>query len=208
MFTGIVEELGSIKAADSTSLTISSKKINSDMTIGDSISVNGVCLTVTSFDDSSFKASVMPETIKRTNLGSLSIGDKVNLEWALAYGKRMGGHMVQGHIDAVGKYKSIRPEGNALLVDIEIPAALGCYVAEKGFIAVDGVSLTVVKTERGVVTVSLVEHTRDNTRFHLLKRGDAVNIEVDITAKYIENFIKGPSSKLTMEKLEENGFLS
>lgn len=208
MFTGIVEELGSVKAADSTQLTITSSKINGDLSVGDSISVNGVCLTVTSFDDSMFKASVMPETLKRTNLGSLRTGDKVNLERALAYGKRMGGHMVQGHVDEVGKYKSIRPEGNALIAGIEIPAEIERYAVEKGFIAIDGVSLTVVKAGSGIVTVSLVEHTRENTRFHLLKPGDAVNIEVDVTAKYIENFIKKPSSELTMEKLRENGFLS
>ena len=186
MFTGIVEEVGSVKSAGDGRLVIGASEVLSDVKVGDSISVNGACLTVTTHDDSSFSVDVVPETLRRTNLGELEAGSAVNLERSMpAYG-RFGGHMVQGHVDGTATISSIRGEGDALMVVFDAPISLMRYVVEKGFIAVDGASLTIVNCDNFSFSVTIIPHTRENTVFKHKKVGDSVNLEVDIMAKYIE----------------------
>jgi riboflavin synthase len=171
------------------------------------MAVNGVCLTVTGFDNKSFSVEVMEETLSRTNLGLLKAGDGVNLERPLALGGRLGGHLVQGHIDGTGKVISVTPRGESILVGFEAPPRLMAYMVEKGFIAVDGVSLTVVSKDSNYFQVSLVEYTRQHTTLGSLRVGNRVNLEADIIAKYIEQFSQNRSSAITVDFLEEHGFL-
>jgi riboflavin synthase len=178
-----------------------------DIEKGASIAVNGVCLTVTGFDSKSFSVEVMPETLSRTNLGMLKAGDGVNLERPLTLGGRLGGHLVQGHIDDTGKVISITPRSDSILVGFEAPPRLMAYIVEKGFIAVDGASLTVVARDSGSFRVSLVGYTRKHTTLGNLMAGDTVNLEADIIAKYVENFNQGRRSGITVDFLEEHGFL-
>ena len=186
MFTGIVEEVGAVRVADDGRLVIGASEVVSDVKVGDSIAVNGACLTVTTHDDSSFSVDVVPETLRRTNLGELEAGSAVNLERSMpAYG-RFGGHMVQGHVDGTATISSIRGEGDALMVVFDAPISLMRYVVEKGFIAVDGASLTIVNCDNFSFSVTIIPHTRENTVFKHKKVGDSVNLEVDIMAKYIE----------------------
>ena len=186
MFTGIVEEVGSVRTVGNGSLVIGASEVVGDVKVGDSIAVNGACLTVTTHDDSSFSVDVVPETLRRTNLGELEVGSAVNLERSMpAYG-RFGGHMVQGHVDGTATIRSIRGEGDALMVVFDAPISLMRYVVEKGFIAVDGASLTIVNCDNFSFSVTIIPHTRENTVFKDKKVGDSVNLEVDIMAKYIE----------------------
>ena len=186
MFTGIVEEVGVIQAADNGRLVIGASEVLSDVKVGESISVNGACLTVTTHDESSFVVDVVPETLRRTNLGELEAGSPVNLERSMpAYG-RFGGHMVQGHVDATATIRSIASDGDALMVAFDAPASIMRYVVEKGFIAVDGASLTIVNCDNFSFSVTIIPHTRENTVFKSKGVGDTVNIEVDIMAKYVE----------------------
>ena len=207
MFTGIVEEVGRVMAVSSKSLTISACKVLGEMEPGVSINVNGACLTVTSFDDKSFSVDVMPETLRRTNLGLLAQGDEVNLERSLALGGRVGGHLVQGHIDAAGQVTSIRREGEAVVIEIKAPAEVLHYIVEKGFIAVDGVSLTVTARGSASFKVSMVDFTLKNTNLGKRQIGDSVNLEVDIIAKYAERLSGVEASGITLEFLQEHGFL-
>ena len=186
MFTGIVEEVGAVKVADDGRLVIGASEVVSDVKVGDSIAVNGACLTVTTHDESSFSVDVVPETLRRTNLGELAAGSPVNLERSMpAYG-RFGGHMVQGHVDATATIRSIESDGEALMVVFDAPTSIIRYVVEKGFIAVDGASLTVVNCDNFSFSVTIIPHTRENTVFKSKGVGDSVNLEVDIMAKYIE----------------------
>ena len=186
MFTGIVEEVGSVNAADAGKLVIGASEVLSDVRVGDSISVNGTCLTVTAHDESSFSVDVVPETLRRTNLGELEAGSPVNLERSMpAYG-RFGGHMVQGHVDGTAAIRSIESEGDALMVIFDAPPSIMRYVVEKGFIAVDGASLTIVNCDNFSFSITIIPHTQENTVFKSRKVGDSVNIEVDIMAKYVE----------------------
>ncbi len=208
MFTGIVEEIGRVVSAQPGKLVISAgSKILEGMHLGDSMAVNGVCLTVTAFDASSFSVDIMQETLRRTNLGLLRTGDKVNLERPLALGGRMGGHLVQGHIDDTGRVVSISREGGAMLVRFEASPEILRYVVEKGFIAVDGASLTVVTRDDSSFTVSLVDYTQKNTTLGSRRVGDMVNLEADIIAKYVENLTR-PHSNITVDFLSEHGFVS
>ncbi|MDO8688514.1 MAG: riboflavin synthase [Dehalococcoidia bacterium] len=207
MFTGIVEEIGTVRAARPASLVIGACKALVGTKIGDSIAVNGVCLTVTAISQDSFEAEVMPETLRRTNLGQLRAGDKLNLERALGAGAPMGGHFVQGHVDGGGKVVSVTPEGNALIVRISALPEVTHYIVPKGFIAVDGVSLTVVDWEPGSFTVSLVPHTQANITLIRKKPGDAVNLEVDIIGKYVERFITARQGSISEGFLAEHGFI-
>ena len=191
MFTGIVEEVGRVKSADPGRLIIEASTVLEDAKIGDSICINGTCLTVTSLSDDSFAADVVPETLRRTNLGELSAGDPVNLERSLPVNGRFGGHIVQGHIDATGSVKDISPDGDAWLVTFEAPTSVMRYVVEKGFVAVDGTSLTVVKCDNISFVVTIIPHTRENTVFAGRKVGDTVNLEVDLVAKYVERLSSG-----------------
>ena len=192
MFTGIVEEVGTVKSAGSGRMAVSASKVVADLKVGDSICVNGTCLTATSRDDAGFTVDVVPETLRRTNLGSLTAGDPVNLERSMAIGDRFGGHIVQGHIDATGEVVSVESEGDAPLVSIRAPVSVMRYVVEKGFVAVDGTSLTVVNCGAQSFTVTIIPHTRDNTVFGSRRVGDLVNLEADIIAKYVERVSSGP----------------
>ncbi|MCX6012200.1 MAG: riboflavin synthase [Chloroflexi bacterium] len=208
MFTGIVEEIGVVEAIKPGFLSVSVKNILKGTKPGDSIAVNGICLTVTHIDKQSFSIDIMAETLRRTNLGQLKPGDKVNLERALEAGGRMGGHFVQGHIDSTGEILSINPEGESKLVQIKADGEITRYIVKKGFIAVDGVSLTIVDCNTVSFVISLVKYTLGNTILGLKKRGDIVNLEVDILAKYIENFTSGKKSNVTLNFLSEHGFLT
>jgi riboflavin synthase len=206
MFTGIVEEVGKVSVARPGQLTIAAQRVLEETKLGDSLAVNGVCLTVTALSMDSFCADVMPETLRRTNLGTLRSGDEVNLERPLAVGGRFGGHFVQGHIDGVGRLRSVAPEGEALLLGFETVQEIMRYIVDKGFIAVDGVSLTVVQCKSDSFSISLVGYTRENTILGGRRPGDIVNLEVDIIAKYVARLREG-SDAITTEFLAEHGFL-
>jgi riboflavin synthase len=206
VFTGIVEEIGRVKALSPGGLTISARKALDGTKLGDSVAVNGVCLTVTLLGSSSFSVDVMPETLRRTNLGGLRSGDPVNLERALGLGDRLGGHLVQGHVDAAGKLLSFTPQGDATIVAVSAPPSLMTYIVEKGFVAVDGISLTVIERNSSSFKVSLVAYTQQNTILGMKKPGELVNLEVDILAKYVEQLLKKPASRISREFLVEHGF--
>ena len=207
MFTGIVEEVGKVISAGEGKLVISAGKVVPGLKLGDSVSVNGVCLTVTALTAESFSVDVMPETSERSNIELLKVNDKVNVEPALALGGPMGGHLVQGHIDTTGKIASMKWQGKAMIVGIEAPPLVMRYVVEKGFISVDGISLTVVERDNTTFKVSIVGFTRQNTTLGDRKVGDVVNLEVDIIAKYVEQFTKPQDKGITPDFLAEHGFL-
>ncbi len=207
MFTGIIEEIGRVISARPGNLTIAASRVLDGIENGASIAVNGVCLTVTGFDSKSFSVEVMEETVSCTNLGLLKTGDGVNLERPLTLGGRLGGHLVQGHIDDTGKVISVTPHGDSIVVGFAAPPQLMAYIVEKGFIAVDGASLTVVSRDSSSFRVSLVGYTRQHTTLGSLKTGDTVNLEADIIAKYVEQFNQSRRSDITIDFLEEHGFL-
>ena len=206
MFTGIIEEVGKVLSSSTAKLVISAPQVVDGIKLGDSIAINGACLTATDFDRDSFSVDVMPETLKRTNLGLLEAGDGVNLERPMALGGRLSGHLVQGHIDDVGHIVSLEWEGDALLFRFEAPPEVMRYTAPKGFIAVDGISLTITEKDTGSFGVSVVEYTHRNTTLGSRKVGDVVNLEVDIIAKYTAQFTQPQASGLTAEFLIEHGF--
>ena len=236
MFTGIVEEVGRVRSlrrgARSCELTVAARTVLSDVRTGDSIAVNGVCLTVTRFTASTFSADIMPETLDRSSLGALSPGDAVNLERALSANGRFGGHIVSGHIDGTGVVQSIRQDDNAVWFDIEAPASIMRLVVEKGSIAIEGVSLTVARADDRSFSVSVIPHTRAATNLAAKRPGDVVNLENDVVGKYVERLLacggahpdrapgapgasnaRSPASRadpsrpgLTREFLWENGF--
>ncbi|MCL4459875.1 MAG: riboflavin synthase [Chloroflexi bacterium] len=198
MFTGIVEEVGKVREVRADRLTIKARLVLTDLKPGDSIAVNGACLTVARRGEDWFAVAVMPETIKRTNLSQLVSGDRVNLERALPLGGRLGGHFVQGHIDDVGRVLTLRREKEAIVMRFAAPPEVMRYIVEKGFIAVDGVSLTVTACDDAFFDVSLVKYTRENTNLGEKRSGDLVNLEVDILAKYIEKFTQERTSKASI----------
>ena len=208
MFTGIIEEIGRVTAVSSGKLAIAATKVLQGMEQGGSISVNGACLTVNEFSSNSFSVDIMPETLKRTNLGLLRAGDGVNLEMPLTMEKFLGGHLVQGHIDDTGRIASVTQQGETTLVRVEAPLGIRRYIVEKGFMAVDGISLTVVNIDAASFTVSVVNYTLKNTVLGNRKTGDIVNLEVDIIAKYVERFNKSSSSGITIDFLREHGFIT
>ena len=189
----------------SSRLTISAARVLEGTRPGDSMAVNGACLTVSTLDAASFSVDIMPETLKRTNLGLLHPGSTVNLERPLLVGGRLGGHLVQGHVDATGKVISLIPEGGAVIARFAVPPEVLRYVVEKGFIAVDGVSLTVTGYDKTSLSVSLVAYTLKNTILGTKRVGDLVNLEVDIIAKYVGKCGEGPGG-LTLDFLNEHGF--
>ena len=207
MFTGIVEEIGTILKIGS-SLKISASEILNDVHIGDSIAVNGICLTVIEFDSDSFTVDAMPETYKRTALKSLSFGSKVNLERAMAANCRFGGHIVSGHIDGTGRISNYRNDGNAIWMTVTTDRELLKYIAPKGSVAIDGISLTVVDSLNDNFTVSLIPHTSSVTTITSHKAGDIVNIETDVLAKYIGHLMNfnDQHKLLNMDFLTSCGF--
>ncbi|MCZ7413250.1 MULTISPECIES: riboflavin synthase [unclassified Streptomyces] len=193
MFTGIVEELGEVTAiehlGDSSRLTLHGPLVTKDAAHGDSIAVNGVCLTVVTVVDGEFTADVMAETLQRSSLGALTVGSRVNLERPMALGGRLGGHLVQGHVDGTGTIAARTPGEHWEIVRVTLPAALARYVVEKGSITVDGVSLTVVEAGDDWFTISLIPTTLDLTTLGVKQPGDPVNLEVDVLAKYVERLL-------------------
>ena len=208
MFTGIIEEVGRVISAGAGELVIAASEVMAGMEAGASMAVNGACLTVTDFDQNSFSTKVMPETLRRTNLGRLVAGDRVNLERALPLGGRLGGHLVEGHVDNVGRVVSITREGEARLISFYAPPEVMDYLVEKGFIAVDGVSLTIVSQNSGSFGVSVVDYTLKHTTLGSRRGGDVVNLEVDIIAKYVKQFSQGYRSGITIDFLHEHGFVA
>ena len=207
MFTGIIEEIGKVTSARFGNLVIAAGDVLQGMGLGGSIAVNGVCLTITSINTDSFSVDIMPETLRRTNLGILCAGDRVNLERPLALGGRLGGHLVQGHIDDTGRVVSATWDGEAMVIRFEAPLEVMRYMVEKGFIAVDGVSLTIVTKDTSSFQVSIVDYTRKHTILGSRQVGDLVNLEVDIMAKYVEQLSQAPSTGITVDFLQEHGFL-
>lgn len=218
MFTGIIEEMGEIvsiqKASVSAVLSIQASKVLEGTQIGDSIAVNGICLTVTTIRGQVFTADVMAETLRRSSLGKLTKGSKVNLERAMAADGRFGGHIVSGHIDGTGVIASMKREENAVWVEITTPYELLRYIVEKGSIAIDGISLTVAALTDSSFSVSLIPHTGQETTLLSKKPGDPVNLENDIVGKYVERFLTMPSELdqptekkgVDLEFLAEHGF--
>lgn len=218
MFTGLVEELGILRemrrGPHSALLTINAQKIPADLKIGDSVSVNGVCLTVTAFDNQSITADVMAETLDKSNLGDLKPGDRINMERALRLGDRLGGHLVSGHIDGVGTIIKKETFDIAVLITISALAEVMRYIIKKGSVAVDGTSLTVVDRREEMFTVSLIPHTAHATTLGHKDVGQTVNLEGDMIGKYVEQLLKfqqhkefGGKSDVTMELLVKNGFV-
>ncbi|MBD5464556.1 MAG: riboflavin synthase [Lachnospiraceae bacterium] len=199
MFTGIVEEVGNILQIDrgskSSVLHIGGKLIFDDLKIGDSVAVNGVCLTVTTLSSNSFTADVMSETLSRSSLGALTRNSPVNLERAMAANGRFGGHIVSGHIDGTGTIESIKKDDNAIWYSIKTSEKLMRYIVEKGSIAIDGISLTVARVTKDAFSVSIIPHTRKATILGTKSTGDIVNLENDVVGKYIERFLTVPPSE-------------
>lgn len=206
MFTGIVEEIGIVRKTSQDGLAFEARKVIEGTKVGDSMAVNGSCLTVVSLENHGFGVNVMPETLRRSNLGGLRYGDQVNLERALLLGVRLGGHLVLGHVDDTGEILDVSSEENARIMRVSAPARLMPYVVDKGFIAVDGVSLTIVEVDGASFVVSLVAYTMGNTTLGKKRPGDLVNLEADIIAKYLENFRERKGQSLSIEFLREYGF--
>ncbi|AIF51924.1 riboflavin synthase [Pelosinus sp. UFO1] len=219
MFTGLVEELGKVKAivrgVKSVRLTIQASKVISDVKLGDSIAVNGTCLTVVEYNNTCFTADVMPETVDSTALASLKNGAIVNLERTLSIGDRFGGHIVSGHIDGIGMIRAKDVNDNAVIVKIEAGPEVMRYIVKKGSIAIDGISLTIVEYGQDWFTVSLIPHSASVTTLGFKKTGDTVNLEADVIGKYVEKLLglqtadkQSKASTLSMNFLQQNGFTS
>lgn len=218
MFTGIIEEIGLVeniqRSGESFVLAVKAEKVLEGVQLGDSIAVNGVCLTVTSFSNNRFTVDVMPETVKATSLRTVQRGSRVNLERAMAAGGRFGGHFVSGHVDGTGVIKSKKPFENAVYYEIEAGQELMQYIIVRGSIAVDGTSLTVFGVTENRFTISLIPHTLSETVLGLKDTGDVVNLECDMIGKYVGHFLNGfpydssqkKPSGITEKFLEENGF--
>lgn len=217
MFTGLVEELGRVRSiargADSARLYIAAARVLEGTALGDSIAVNGVCLTVVDMGGDYFAADVMAETLARSNLGGLRPGQYVNLERALRLGDRLGGHLVSGHIDAVGTITALERRDIALLVTVSAPPGVLRYVIRKGSVAIDGISLTVVDVDQHSFQVSLIPHTAKVTTLGYKQVGDTVNLEADLIGKYVERLLTGPGGEqkakpagLTLDFLARHGF--
>lgn len=215
MFTGIIEEIGTVKtvqrSGNNSFIRIQAQKVLEDVNIGDSIAVNGVCLTVTFFDTTVFQADVMNETLNRSSLGELTTGSPVNLERAMSANGRFGGHIVSGHIDGTGVISDIRNDGIAVWYTVSADTSLLRYVVEKGSIAIDGISLTVAKVTENNFSVSVIPHTAEVTILSTKKKGSIVNLETDIIGKYVEKLFHQDNSTekksgITLDFLAKNGF--
>lgn len=215
MFTGIIEELGTVQSlqrgSNSSRISIQADRVLSDVKLGDSIAINGVCLTVTAFDRTHFSADMMAETLGRTNLGELGHGHKVNLERAVRLADRLGGHLVQGHVDGVGTLVEERVVDIARVLRIQAPPEILKYTVAKGSIAIDGISLTVMEVYPDSFTVSIIPHTAAITTLGFKKPGATVNLEADIIGRYVERLLgwsdQRAASKLSPDFLAEHGFI-
>jgi riboflavin synthase len=214
MFTGLIEEMGQVTHAHQTpnglNLTITAKKVIKNLKMGDSIAVNGVCLTVVHFNTTTFSADVMPESLQRSGLNKIKLGQKVNLEKSLTLASSLGGHLVTGDVECEGKIVAIQAQGFAQAYTLELPAAYTKYVVEKGRIALDGASLTVASVHKNQFTVILIPHTQKMITLGQTKVGDSVNVETDLIGKFVEKTghanNKPPQSKITAQFLTDHGF--
>lgn len=212
MFTGLVEEIGTVKSLTGSTvrrLVIASSKVINDVNIGDSVAVNGVCLTVTSKGINELSFDAVPETINRSTLKDTRSGAKVNLEASLRAGKMLGGHIMQGHVDGIGKVESIERLAEAVVIRISASSEIMRYVVEKGSVAIDGISLTIASEDEQGFIISVIPHTYEMTTLSLKKPGDSVNLEADIIGKYVEKFVnarKGASA-VTEDLLRRTGFM-
>jgi riboflavin synthase len=221
MFTGIIEVVGRVaqieRGGEAIRLTVSAGQIAEDVTLGESVAINGVCLTVTDIRPPHIGFDAVYETVRKTSLSSLQVGDNLNLERALPIGGRLGGHLVQGHVDGVGRIASLRPIGNSWFVYVDAAPELMRYIVTKGSVAVDGISLTVAESEDRTFALSIIPHTWENTTLRDKRAGDPVNIECDILGKYVEKLIGGylagadrmaERSGVTMELLARSGYIA
>ena len=211
MFTGIIEEMGTVKAlrreAGAARLSLSAATVLDGTALGDSICVNGVCLTVVEMGRSEFSADVAVETLRVTNLGELRAGARVNLERALQLSARIGGHLVSGHVDAVGRLREKRDEGNGWRIFFDAPETVLRYVIKKGSIAIDGISLTVADLDRAGFSIAMIPHTARLTTLGFKTAGDSVNLEADIIGKYVERLFPGKEAgSVSLDLLRKNGF--
>lgn len=207
MFTGIIEEIGTVSSISSDNITIKCSKVLSDSKLGDSIAVNGVCLTVTSVSENSFSADISPETMRITSLSDLKKGNNVNLERALQLSSRLGGHIVSGHIDTVGKVSKISKLSDFYEITVVFDKKYNHYIVKKGSISINGISLTIAECGDGFVTMAIIPHTYNSTVLNTLNTDSNVNIEFDILAKYVEkNLSSSDNSNITVDFLAENGF--
>ncbi len=207
MFTGIIQEIGRVTSAPPGRLTIAASRVLQGMELGGSVAVNGACLTITNLDAGSFSFDVVPETLGRTNLGLLRTGDRVNLEPPLSLGGQLGGHLVQGHVDGTARVASVVRGGGQVTVRLETSPQVMRYIVEKGFIAVDGISLTIVTRDTTSFQVSVIDYTQRYTTLGSRQVGDLVNSEVDIIAKYVEQLSQTQRPGITVNFLEKHGFL-
>lgn len=208
MFTGLVEEMGVVRRfvreTKSARLSLLARRVLEDLSVGDSITVNGVCLTVTDKTDQEFTADLSPETLTVTNLGSLAVGDAVNLERAMRVDGRLGGHFVSGHIDGVGRIRDRRSEDEAMLLSIEIPKDLLRYCVRKGSITVDGISLTINQVTEKDIQVAIIPHTAKVTTLGLKVIGSEVNLECDLIGKYVERLLQGSGPEGAPQKVDRD----
>jgi riboflavin synthase len=206
VFTGIVAEVGKVISLQPESLLVNADQILKGLELGASIAINGTCLTIIAFTANSFTVGLSDETLTRTNLGNLKSGDPVNLERPLGLGGELGGHLVQGHVDGTGQLTRMSPAGGSTIMRFSAPPEIMRYIVEKGFIAVDGISLTVTGRNNGYFEVSVINYTKNHTALNNRRIGDSVNLEVDIIAKYAEKFIQARRPGITEEFLREQGF--
>ena len=211
MFTGLIEEMGTVRSLARGTvgrLVVASEKVAAGVAIGDSVAINGACLTVTSVSGSETSFDAVPETLSRTTLGDLRPGDKVNLESSLRAGDPIGGHFVQGHVDGVGSIESSRSLGESQVIRVIAPGDVLKYVVEKGSIAIDGISLTVASCDRSGFNIAVIPHTLDATTLHLKRAGDKVNLESDILGKYVGKLLGSMGSgRVTEDILRDAGFM-
>lgn len=220
MFTGLIEEVGTVRrissSGEGTDIVIAAKKVLSDLKIGDSIAVNGPCLTATAVEKNNFTAWAMPETLQKTNLKHLTTGSAVNLERAMTLNGRLGGHLISGHVDAVITLAGIKPQGGSIILTFEAPENLMRYIIPKGSVSLDGVSLTVIDVDDSRFSVGLIPHTAGETTLGSMEKGAPVNLEVDLIGKYVEKMLANRQSEeqkntskpnLTMSMLMEKGYL-
>ena len=208
MFTGIIEELGKNLNITSNKIKVECVSVLEGTKLGDSIAVNGACLTVVELFEKSFVADVSQETFKVTSLSDLRVGSLVNLERAMRADGRFGGHMVSGHIDGKGKLIGCKKQGDFYILEVDLPSELSKFVIKKGSVAINGISLTIAEIVDNIVRVAIIPHTYENTNLKNLKNGDFVNIEVDLVAKYIEKFLSTSDNKsrISLDFLREHGF--